>query len=127
VSSISFKLNDDGIYEYKGVAYLEEQHLVLEFQRINPFGGADEPDILKVEYGAFDDVRFTKKLVRDRISIMAKNREFFKHLPKAYRMETELVLKTKRGERELAIRFTESFEDKILFHQGNRVYGDSRL
>lgn len=124
MSSISFKLKDDGVYEYKGVAYLEDPHVVLEFQKVSPFGGADDPEILKVEYGAFDDVRFVKKLVRDNIRIMPKNREFFKHLPKAYRMETELVLKTKRKERDLAIRFTESLEDKILFHRGLRPYGE---
>lgn len=125
MSSISFRLKDDGVHEYKGVAYFEDPHLVLEIQRVSPFGGAGDPDVLKVEFGAFDDVRFVKKLlVRDRISIMPKNRDFFKHLPKAHRMETELVLKTKRKERELAIRFTETLEDKILFQRGLRTYGE---
>ncbi len=89
---------------------------MLEIQRKNAIFGSKELNTIKVEYAALEDAQFVQKFFSgDRVRILPKDRDFFKHLPQHYYLETELVLKTKRKERELAQLFVEKLEDRILF------------
>lgn len=94
---VSFKLADEGLHEIRGVAFIEDDVLVLRVKK-KLFGLFDsESKTIEVEPGVLEEIRVQRGLFRDKLLLKPWRSELFDLVPGNH--GSHIVLKVPRRER----------------------------
>ncbi|NNE34020.1 MAG: hypothetical protein HKN13_02215 [Rhodothermales bacterium] len=103
--SIPFEIDEihGGLSEAKGVLRLEDEFLVFQVQTITLGMFKQDPELIKIEIAALEEIRFEKKLVSDRIYIRPKKLQLLDVMPGKHGIEVALKIKRKNRTRALIL------------------------
>ena len=101
--SIPFEIDDwnAGITEAEGIVRIEDDFLVFQVQIVTLGLFKQDPEIVKIELTALNEIRLERRLIKDRIYIQPKKLELLEVMPGKHGIE--LMLKVKRKHRTKAL------------------------
>ncbi len=101
MSRIPFTLPDVGLREFEGLAWIEDEFLVIQISN-KLLGLIDEDrDVIKIEATAISDIRLQKRPFKDRLIITPKKHELLDLVPGKHPNDLRLrIWRNKRSETE---------------------------
>lgn len=103
MANIPFEISDSHSDEISGLLLLEEEFVVFEI-RVRKWGLYKEPpELVKVEFGVIDNMRFERGFFKDSIFVVPKRSELLDAIPGDHK--GELRLKVAKRYREEAQQF----------------------
>ncbi len=101
--SIPFEISEvhAGFSEAKGIVRIEDEFLVFQVQTVTLGMFKQDPEIIKIELAALEEIRLETRLVNDRIYIRPRKIELLEVMPGKHGIE--LMLKVKRKHRTSAL------------------------
>ncbi|MEZ4702924.1 MAG: hypothetical protein R2834_21505 [Rhodothermales bacterium] len=97
---VPFTLPDKGmgLIHVNGLAYLEDEFLVLEVMERTAVGTTEEHHVIKIELKALLRVQYNPGVLKDVLTVRPKGRELFDALPGKSDVEVELTVRRRHRE-----------------------------
>ena len=98
--SVPFEIAEvhGGLSEAKGIVLVEDNFVVFQLQMTTLGMFKREPEIIKIEIAAIDEMRLEKRLFSDRLYIRPKRMKLLEVMPGKHGLEVKLkVRKRHRG------------------------------